>query len=209
MFYLKLLLLGKWRKLCSGNAVCPQPTDHKLTDSFLRLNNTEHITSEHNNLKHNYSVAAQVIIRYKEQLIFEQRQMKQSDWELNHQERRSKDYETKMDEVIVETEYLRYRFPMIGETRFNSPAHYKDNLLYCVYLCYSLLISLETVEGCRRCPAGWILMNSMCYYFPIAESTGYRTFTQARVFCQTAGGDLATLDSKDKQVDTHYPYYDH
>uniref|UniRef100_A0A1A7WPF2 C-type lectin domain-containing protein n=2 Tax=Iconisemion striatum TaxID=60296 RepID=A0A1A7WPF2_9TELE len=53
--------------------------------------------------------------------------------------------------------------------------------------------------GCERCPSGWILMNSACYYFSISEAEGIKTWNQAREFCQIYGGDLLVIDSKDKQ----------
>ncbi|XP_051240815.1 CD209 antigen-like protein E [Dicentrarchus labrax] len=53
--------------------------------------------------------------------------------------------------------------------------------------------------GCRHCPQGWILMNSVCYYF----SKGIiKTWQKSRDFCQMYGGDLLVIDSKDKENTT-------
>ncbi len=73
--------------------------------------------------------------------------------------------------------------------------------------CYSLVFSLATDDGCRHCPPGWFLMNSLCYYFPFADSDGLKSWQKARDFCQLHGGDLAFIDSKDKEVDTRHPIH--
>ncbi|KAK2826126.1 hypothetical protein Q5P01_020340 [Channa striata] len=57
-------------------------------------------------------------------------------------------------------------------------------------------------NGCRQCPPGWILMNSVCYYFSFSDTAGVKTWQKARQFCQMHGGDLAVLDSKDKESST-------
>ncbi|KAM3595215.1 uncharacterized protein V6R79_020127 [Siganus canaliculatus] len=57
-------------------------------------------------------------------------------------------------------------------------------------------------SGCQRCPTGWILMNSKCYFFPIGKIYGYKTFVKSRNFCQAFGGDLAMIDSQDKENST-------
>ncbi|XP_050934304.1 uncharacterized protein LOC108892423 [Lates calcarifer] len=54
-------------------------------------------------------------------------------------------------------------------------------------------------DGCRHCPAGWLLMNLVCYYFPFSDGAGYKTWQKAREFCQMHGGDLAVIDNKDKE----------
>ncbi|XP_073339848.1 uncharacterized protein [Pagrus major] len=56
-----------------------------------------------------------------------------------------------------------------------------------------------TRDGCRLCPPGWILRNSMCYYFPFSNIDGTKSWPKAREFCQRYGGDLAIIDSKDKE----------
>ncbi|XP_040915997.1 C-type lectin domain family 4 member M-like [Toxotes jaculatrix] len=57
-------------------------------------------------------------------------------------------------------------------------------------------------DGCKHCPAGWILMNLMCYYFPFLGNTGLKTWQKSREFCQMHGGDLMIIDSKDKENST-------
>ncbi|XP_059209953.1 CD209 antigen-like [Centropristis striata] len=54
------------------------------------------------------------------------------------------------------------------------------------------------ISGCRSCPIGWILMNSVCYYFHFSNSDG-KSWQDARDYCKLFGGDLAIIDSKDKE----------
>ncbi|XP_028995989.1 CD209 antigen-like protein E [Betta splendens] len=54
-------------------------------------------------------------------------------------------------------------------------------------------------DGCKHCPVGWILLNSVCYYFSFLDMDGLKTWQKAREFCQMYGGDLAIIDSKDKE----------
>ncbi|CAN9502188.1 unnamed protein product [Ophioblennius macclurei] len=53
-------------------------------------------------------------------------------------------------------------------------------------------------DGCKYCQAGWILMNSVCLYIPLS-GPGLKTWQQSRDYCKQQGGDLAIIDSKDKQ----------
>lgn len=53
---------------------------------------------------------------------------------------------------------------------------------------------------CRLCLPGWILFNSVCYFFPTESSLGYKTWPKAREFCQMYGGDLAVINSTEKEV---------
>uniref|UniRef100_A0A3B4H1M8 CD209 antigen-like protein E n=1 Tax=Pundamilia nyererei TaxID=303518 RepID=A0A3B4H1M8_9CICH len=57
----------------------------------------------------------------------------------------------------------------------------------------------KTCDGCKRCPVGWILMNSVCYYFSL-KSNEMKTWKESRDFCQLQGGDLIIIDSQDKEV---------
>lgn len=73
-----------------------------------------------------------------------------------------------------------------------------------ICLCYSLLLSLLTGDGCIQCPPGWILRNSMCYYFAFSKIDGLKSWPKAREFCQSHGGDLAIIDTKDKEVNDQH-----
>uniref|UniRef100_A0A1A8MTR3 C-type lectin domain-containing protein n=1 Tax=Nothobranchius pienaari TaxID=704102 RepID=A0A1A8MTR3_9TELE len=66
-----------------------------------------------------------------------------------------------------------------------------------------------TAGGCGRCPSGWILMNSACYFFHFSDAAGLKSWNKARMFCQMYGGDLVVIDSKDKQkaIINHLVHY--
>ncbi|TNM95488.1 hypothetical protein fugu_016571 [Takifugu bimaculatus] len=59
----------------------------------------------------------------------------------------------------------------------------------------------KTEQACRLCLPDWVWFNSMCYFFPF-ESMGYKSWSQARHFCQLYGGDLAVINSTVKQNST-------
>ncbi|XP_023816084.1 asialoglycoprotein receptor 1-like isoform X2 [Oryzias latipes] len=52
----------------------------------------------------------------------------------------------------------------------------------------------EVFEG-KRCPEGWRRFGCSCYY----ESTGKKSWTDSRSFCQFAGSDLVVVNSKEEQ----------
>ncbi|XP_041667821.1 CD209 antigen-like isoform X3 [Cheilinus undulatus] len=53
-------------------------------------------------------------------------------------------------------------------------------------------------EGCRHCSAGWTYTTSRCYYFAFSSTLIRRTWQDARDFCRKQGGDLAVIDSREK-----------
>lgn len=54
-------------------------------------------------------------------------------------------------------------------------------------------------DGCKYCPPGWIMLSSMCFYFPFSDSAGLKSWQKSREYCQLQGGDLAVIDNKDKE----------
>lgn len=62
------------------------------------------------------------------------------------------------------------------------------------------VVTAVTGRGCRPCPKGWLWMNSMCYFFSFPDFYGTKTWPKAREFCQAYGGDLAIIDTKEKEV---------
>lgn len=144
---------------------------NKLTDTHLTFDDAEHISKEVTTLHDTFKAAVETMKGAKKQLDSEMSSQKQTNWEVEHQTKRSKDYEVQIDKITKEITALRSHLPMI-------------------------------VDGCKYCPAGWILMNSVCYYFPFSDSFGLKSWKQARQFCQMGGGDLAIIDSKDKQNTT-------
>lgn len=65
---------------------------------------------------------------------------------------------------------------------------------------YLLLFPFAPEVECRLCLPGWILLNSMCYFVPTETFLGYKTWAKAREFCQIYGGDLAVINSAEKEV---------
>uniref|UniRef100_A0A8C5E6B3 CD209 antigen-like protein E n=1 Tax=Gouania willdenowi TaxID=441366 RepID=A0A8C5E6B3_GOUWI len=61
-------------------------------------------------------------------------------------------------------------------------------------------------EGCRRCPSGWSVINSKCYFFAMAERYSGRSWEDARQFCKRLGADLVVINSREKEL--IYNYHD-
>ncbi|XP_008281248.1 CD209 antigen-like protein E [Stegastes partitus] len=144
---------------------------NKLTDTHLTLDDTERITKEAMALQDTYKAAVQTMKGAEKQLDSEMSRQKQTNWEFEHQTKRSQDYEAQIEKIRKELVALRSQLPMIN-------------------------------DGCKHCPAGWILMNSVCYYFSFSDSAGLKSWEKSREFCQMYGGDLVVIDSKDKQNST-------
>ncbi|XP_064192862.1 CD209 antigen-like protein E isoform X2 [Anguilla rostrata] len=54
-------------------------------------------------------------------------------------------------------------------------------------------------KNCERCPAGWELLHSSCYFFPPTDAGQKLTWQQSREECKKSGADLAEIDSQEKQ----------
>lgn len=63
-----------------------------------------------------------------------------------------------------------------------------------------MFLFLVQEDGCRHCLPGWTYMQSMCYYFTFSEAIPLRPWLEARQFCLKQGGDLAKIDTREKQV---------
>lgn len=55
-------------------------------------------------------------------------------------------------------------------------------------------------EGCRYCSPGWTYINSVCYFFAFSDVMIRKPWHDARQFCISQGGDLAIVDTRDKQM---------
>lgn len=144
---------------------------NKLKGARLPLDDKESVSNELTKLQDTYKAAVETMKVHKKELESEKSRQTQTNWEFEHQMRRSTNYENQLVKLTKDVAALRQNFPLIK-------------------------------EGCRRCPPGWILMNSMCYYFPFSDINGYKTWKNAREYCQLYGGDLAVIDSKDKENST-------
>uniref|UniRef100_H2L5Y6 C-type lectin domain-containing protein n=1 Tax=Oryzias latipes TaxID=8090 RepID=H2L5Y6_ORYLA len=76
----------------------------------------------------------------------------------------------------------------------------KNGLYQFVWIMFTFELNLKdfcksVFEG-KRCPEGWRRFGCSCYY----ESTGKKSWTDSRSFCQFAGSDLVVVNSKEEQV---------
>ncbi|XP_026212317.1 CD209 antigen-like protein E [Anabas testudineus] len=141
---------------------------NNLTDTHLTAEDVEQIRSEPTFLEDSSKNVTTTMQEAQKQLDSEMSSQKETNWELEHQNKRQTDYKVQIDKMKKDIASMRTHLPMI-------------------------------VGGCRHCPPGWILMNSVCYYFSFSESAGFKTWKKARDFCKMHGGDLAVIDSKDKE----------
>ncbi|XP_047467396.1 CD209 antigen-like [Mugil cephalus] len=145
---------------------------NKLTDTHLTLDDTKAISKEPVRNLNSSKTAEENIKSAKKQLASELSLQKETKWEFEYQTKRSTEYQKKIDKMTTDIMMLRSNLPLIK-------------------------------DGCRHCPPGWILINSICYFFPFTDfAGGYRSWQNARDFCQAYGGDLAIIDTKDKENST-------
>ncbi|XP_042290965.1 hepatic lectin-like isoform X2 [Thunnus maccoyii] len=53
-----------------------------------------------------------------------------------------------------------------------------------------------TGDSCPKCDKGWEQHGGKCYYFSITNSS----WEESRRYCQSHGGDLVKIDSRDEQI---------
>nr|XP_046268894.1 C-type lectin domain family 4 member M-like [Scatophagus argus] len=144
---------------------------NNLRDSHLTTEDIELINNEMFALQDTYKNAIKSMNNYKKQLDNEMSRQTKTNWEFEHQTKRTTDYKANIVKMTSDIAGLREHFPKID-------------------------------YGCKHCPVGWIFMNSQCYYFPFSDADGQKPWQKAREFCQTHGGDLAVIDSKEKENST-------
>lgn len=54
-------------------------------------------------------------------------------------------------------------------------------------------------RNCERCPVGWELLHSTCYFFAPIETGEKLSWNRSREECKKTGADLAMVDSQEKQ----------
>lgn len=67
--------------------------------------------------------------------------------------------------------------------------------------------ALATGQSCSPCPYGWLRLDSTCFFFTFQDFYGTKKWPKAKEFCESYGGDLAIIDTKDKEVKTLCRYY--
>ncbi|XP_072313465.1 C-type lectin domain family 4 member E-like [Eucyclogobius newberryi] len=62
-------------------------------------------------------------------------------------------------------------------------------------------------DNCGRCPLGWILVKSSCYYYSIPPSNGKKNWSDSRADCISRGGDLLVINNMEEQkaINNNYP----
>lgn len=181
-------------------------TDRKLTDGERIVMD---ISGEVSKLQASYNTAIQRRDEAKKQLAQAISEQQLTKWELEHEKRRTKDYEKQTDRIRMEIAALKSHMPMISESLFLI---FFFLLILCFVTFYQIHenwlnrqhimfpFSLVTEEGCRHCLPGWTYTNSLCYYFAFSEAISRRPWQEARLFCTRRGGDLAVVDSREKHV---------
>lgn len=89
------------------------PTDSQLTDGYRTITD---INGEVVKLQASYNSAIQSRDEVKKQLDRETSEQQRTKWELDHQKRRSKDYEKQIDKIQLEFATLKSHLPMISES---------------------------------------------------------------------------------------------
>ncbi|XP_036006990.1 CD209 antigen-like isoform X1 [Fundulus heteroclitus] len=55
-------------------------------------------------------------------------------------------------------------------------------------------------NNCARCPAGWLLLKTSCYYFSKHEPASRKNWTDSRADCVRQGGDLLVINNLEEQL---------
>ncbi|XP_077477988.1 uncharacterized protein LOC144090379 isoform X2 [Stigmatopora argus] len=55
-------------------------------------------------------------------------------------------------------------------------------------------------QNCGRCPSGWTLLKSTCYYFSLPEPEAKKNWPDSRADCIGRGGDLLVIDNMQEQI---------
>lgn len=173
-----------------------------MKDNQLTLEDVENIRSELNNLEASYKAAFESTNNYKKQLDSELKDPTRIKWELEHQTKRNNDYQANIAKISKNIAELKYQLPKIGTSHWIFPKHVPllSIAIEVASVGHLSFFPVTTELECRLCLPGWVLFNSMCYFFPFETFVGYKTWTEAREFCQLYGGDLVVINSTDKEV---------
>ncbi|MEQ2229475.1 hypothetical protein ILYODFUR_019137 [Ilyodon furcidens] len=62
-------------------------------------------------------------------------------------------------------------------------------------------------KNCGRCPSGWLLVKTSCYYFSNYEVASRKNWSDSRADCIRQGGDLLVIDNLEEQqlISTNFP----
>ncbi|KAA8578956.1 hypothetical protein FQN60_006048 [Etheostoma spectabile] len=68
--------------------------------------------------------------------------------------------------------------------------------VFLISVCLCLSSGLLAANGQAPCPSGWSQFGSRCFLFSAAP----KTWLNGETFCQTTGGNLASIHSEEEQV---------
>lgn len=106
------MLLHEMRPHYSSNTMSSPLTDSKLTEGQRAMMD---INSELAKLQATYNIAIQRWGEAKKELASEIHEQQFTKWQLEHQKKRSKDYESQIDKIQMEIATLKSHLPMISE----------------------------------------------------------------------------------------------
>ncbi|PWA16297.1 hypothetical protein CCH79_00004519 [Gambusia affinis] len=75
----------------------------------------------------------------------------------------------------------------------------------------NLLSNASALEkNCGRCPSGWLLLKTSCYYFSNYELESRKNWSDSRADCIRQGGDLLIINNLEEQqlISTNFPRVD-
>ncbi|XP_061700346.1 CD209 antigen-like protein B [Syngnathoides biaculeatus] len=55
-------------------------------------------------------------------------------------------------------------------------------------------------QNCNRCPPGWTLLKSTCYYFSLRDPTAKKNWPDSRADCIQRGGDLLVIENLQEEL---------
>lgn len=63
--------------------------------------------------------------------------------------------------------------------------------------------SSDISDSCGRCPSGWFLLNTTCYFLSDSETIPLKTWPDSRADCIKRGADLVVIDNVEEQVNIY------
>ncbi|XP_038584760.1 CD209 antigen-like protein E [Micropterus salmoides] len=58
----------------------------------------------------------------------------------------------------------------------------------------------DTLESCGRCPPGWFLFNTSCYFHSKSASNPLKNWSDSRADCISRGANLTVIDTWEEQL---------
>lgn len=100
-------------------------TDNDLKDTHLTPEDTERISQDLTALQDTYKAAIESMNDYMKQRNMEESRQTQTNWEMEHQTKRSTDYKKTVAKMTEDIASLRYHLPMTSKNCFTVLTHHK------------------------------------------------------------------------------------